>query len=845
MRLYKALFVLSLLTILLFNISTVFANELLQARIFIDEKPQWKTIKELHLDMVWAADNYIEIITNQAELQKLGELGFRSEIVHPDIVSFYQSRLDISRDMGGYKTLDEINDYLDTIIANHRDIVSDKISIGQTIEGRDIWAVKISDNPDIDEDEPEVLYTAAIHAREVITPEVLFFFMDELTDKYGFWPDETEIVNSRELWFIMVANPDGYFHNEAIAPNGGGMWRKNRRNNGDGTYGVDLNRNFGYEWGRDDIGSSPYTDDQTYRGTAPFSEPETQALRDFISSRQFIITVYYHSYSNLILYPWGYDYLLTPDNDIFVFLGDSINAFNGYTPGPVWSLYIVNGGSDDWGYGEQVTKNKNLSITPEVGSYDDGFWPPLYRIEELVTENLAPNKFLAMIAGTVYSIRPPNKPVLFVADTVDSYNYNVYWSLDDTLNPAVNYELIELQNLSRVIDSANNFDNWTNNEFLINSFAWHSPSSCFYSGSGDGLFRYFQSKEGFYVNAGDSLKFWTNYNIETDWDYAYVEISTDGLNYITIPGNITTDYNPYGNNRGNGITGTSGNWVEGLFDLSAFEDQFIYIRFTYMTDGYVAWDGIYIDDIFPVDVFEIESVISSAITDTVYNFTGKPVGEYYYKVRAEDADSQWSSYSNTKMTYAMDFFVCIDSDNDGYGDPGHPENDCLEDNCPTIFNPDQLDSDNDGLGDICDACENDPDNDIDNDSICGDVDNCPSTPNTLQEDSDSDGVGDVCDNCPEVYNPDQIDTDLDGEGDICECCQGIRGNIDNDAEQNINIADLVYLVDFMFSSPPGPAPPCPEEADVNNFDNLDIADLVYMVDYMFNTPTGPQPEDCF
>ena len=144
-----------------------------------------------------------------------------------------------------------------------------------------MWAVKISDNPNVNEDEPEVLFNSAIHAREVITPEVLLHAMDHLTDNYGVLPEITDLVDNREMWFVVVVNPDGYFHNQVIEPNGGGMWRKNRRQIVASIYGVDLNRNYGYEWGYDDLGSSSSPTAETYRGNGPFSEPESQNMKQF------------------------------------------------------------------------------------------------------------------------------------------------------------------------------------------------------------------------------------------------------------------------------------------------------------------------------------------------------------------------------------------------------------------------------------------------------------------------------------------------------------------------------------------------------------------------------------
>ncbi len=371
---------------------------IMQVRVTYQNATQLHNLQAAGFDMAHPRKDHVDLFLNRTDLTQLESMGLQYQVIHTDVTSFYRSRLPVLTEMGGYKTLSEIYDYLDAMIADHGDIMTDKISIGQTIEGRDIWAVKISDNPDVDEDEPELLFTAVTHAREVITPEVLFYTMDYLTNNYGSLAEVDAIVDNREVWFVMVVNPDGYYYNEVIAPDGGGMWRKNRRDNLDGTFGVDLNRNFGYMWGYDDIGSSPDTYRETYRGTGPFSEPEPQTMRNFIISHDFSIIVYYHSYSNLILWPWWYDYLLCDDDAIFRELGDSMAFYNGYEPSPAWDMYLANGVSLDWAYGEQEVKNKNFEFCIEVGGNSDGFWPKPSRIPQLVSENLPVNLFLCRAA---------------------------------------------------------------------------------------------------------------------------------------------------------------------------------------------------------------------------------------------------------------------------------------------------------------------------------------------------------------------------------------------------------------------------------------------------------------
>ncbi|MCX6829455.1 MAG: M14 family zinc carboxypeptidase [candidate division Zixibacteria bacterium] len=642
-------------------------SQFMQVRIMIDSKEQFIQIQQMPLEIIQTGDRYIEIVTDPAGVSRLQYLGFRTVTIHDDLTEFYRNRLG-AKGMGAYKTLSQLETELFFMNYGYPNIVSPMISIGKTLENRDIWAVKISDNPNIDEDEPEILYVGATHAREVITSEVILYFMNYLTQNYGTDPEVTYLVDNREMWFILVANPDGYSYNDINSPGGGGMWRKNRRDNGDGSVGVDLNRNFGYMWGYDDAGSSPQGSNETYRGQGPFSELETQALRDFITAHDFPITMYYHSHANLILWPWGYaNNLYTPDENIFSAIGEKISFYNGYFPGPAWMLYLTNGTSDDWGYGEQTTKNKNFAFTVEVGTYDDGFWPPPGRIPILTEENLQPNILLANLVGNVYSILPPDPPLLTAPDSIPTGSgYNVDWMLHDTLNPAVNYELTEMQNRRIISDSANSFANWTNKDFVLANDNYHSPGKSFFSGSPSTVNRYIETAIPYTVQPDDSLKFWTSYSISENWDFAFVEISTDGLIYTTIPGNVTTDNNSYGHNRGYGITGYSAGWVEAKFDLSAYVGQSIYIRISYKVySTYYAWEGIYVDDIRPVVKFGTTTVLSSSLTDTSYSIASRPDGLYYYRVRANDADGQWGRYSVIDNVTVGNPYICGDANGSG------------------------------------------------------------------------------------------------------------------------------------------------------------------------------------
>ncbi|MDZ7268593.1 MAG: M14 family zinc carboxypeptidase [candidate division KSB1 bacterium] len=339
-----------------------------------------------------------ELIATPTELVELARLGIAYEVKIVDLEAH-------ARALRATGYLEHFFDYERTLVelqlvqASHPDLVQ-VLDIGdswektQNLADRDLWAVKISDNVQRDEDEPEVLIMGLHHAREIITPAIVLDYLNLLLSGYGRDPYLTYLVNNRQIWLIPIVNPDGleYVFHEDL------WWRKNRRRNDDGSFGIDLNRNYGYNWGYDNIGSSPNPRSNTYRGTAPFSEPETAAIRDFVLTRRFRLSFSYHSYGRFMIYPWGYTAVKTPDHSTFVALADSLVAYNSYLPGLGIETvgYFVNGDSDDWLYGEQSLKTKILAFTPEVGTQ---FHPDTSEIEQLIRENRGPNLFITYAAG--------------------------------------------------------------------------------------------------------------------------------------------------------------------------------------------------------------------------------------------------------------------------------------------------------------------------------------------------------------------------------------------------------------------------------------------------------------
>lgn len=364
---------------------------------------------------------YLELDRSVLGLLEQNDINFMVEL--KDMSSFYSRRLasvDIQElvtdvtvpdnfefgSMGGFPIFSEITDALDKMYALYPNLITAKSSIGQSIEGRDLWVVRIGIGSVAEN--PEVLYTALHHAREPAGATTLIYFMWWLLENYQTDPLAAYLIDNRDLYFIPVVNPDGYELNYEINKSGGGMWRKNARRINGYVTGVDLNRNYGsYEfWNSPNGGSSLDPNSQTYRGDAPFSEPETAALRDFINTRQFVTALNFHTYSNLLVYPYGWNGKVTDENHIFRRWGELMTHSNKYVYGTDMETvgYNTRGNSDDWMYGVIDTKPKIYTMTPEVGSLSDGFWPNSMRIIPLAKENVWMNQFIALVSGDYTSL---------------------------------------------------------------------------------------------------------------------------------------------------------------------------------------------------------------------------------------------------------------------------------------------------------------------------------------------------------------------------------------------------------------------------------------------------------
>jgi len=281
----------------------------------------------------------------------------------------------------GYHNFAEMTAELRQAAADHPNLVR-LSSIGKSYEGRDLWLLKISNNPAVDQAKPEVIFTCNQHAREHLTVEMCLHLIQRYTDGYATNPAIKALVDSREIWVVTSVNPDGAEYDIASGSFRG--WRKTRQPNSGGT-GTDPNRNWGYKWGCCG-GSSGSGSSDTYRGTAAFSAPETARVRDFVNSRvvggvqQIKSNIDFHTFSELILWPYGYTTadtapgLNADEANAFATLGRQMAARNGYTPEQASDLYITDGSVDDWMWGQHKIWSYTFEMYPRSGGLNS-FYP--------------------------------------------------------------------------------------------------------------------------------------------------------------------------------------------------------------------------------------------------------------------------------------------------------------------------------------------------------------------------------------------------------------------------------------------------------------------------------------
>jgi hypothetical protein len=405
----------------------------------------------------------IEIVTTSAKAAKLRASGVEAEIkrnARGETATQFDAR--VQRDDGSYDVYRPYFDdtYVGTdaqgakrqtlyeemvqLARDHPRIVK-TVTIGRSLNGKPILALKVTRNAPSRRDgsRPAVLYSAAQHAREWITPEMIRRLAHTVVESYGQDTETgrqwTPLVDDHELWFVVVSNPDGYDY--TFTP-GNRLWRKNLRdNNGDGQItdgdGVDPNRNFANKWGYDNEGSSPDPSDETFRGSGPNSEPETRAMDGLLRRIRFAFQVNYHSAAELLLYPFGFQ-VETPTSDDPIYRAlsgtderpaidgvEGSGAPNDYDPDLGAELYTTNGETTDHAHVRYGT----LAWTPEMDEADPArggggsvfeFQDSEGDVQDAYTKNVPFALDVAASAGD------PTEPVSHLGNTTPDFEPQVF-----------------------------------------------------------------------------------------------------------------------------------------------------------------------------------------------------------------------------------------------------------------------------------------------------------------------------------------------------------------------------------------------------------------------------------
>jgi carboxypeptidase T len=352
---------------------------------------------------VIAEDLAIEIVNAEDVVAVGTKAELDAQLKAGRVLSHYEiplETLDFPSEDEKFQNYDEMTKALKTI-AQLAPGLTTLTSIGKTVEGRDIWMLSVGLFRN-DRSVPAVLFVGGHHAREHISMETPFFIAQELISKYAANdPYVVSLLDTRTAHFIPMLNGDGTEHD--ISTGSYKMWRKNRTRNSDGSYGVDLNRNYDHQFGT--VGSSSNPRSEVYHGQKGFSEPETRAIRDFlISNSNVSIVQSYHTFSELILYPWGYTntpIANAPDFKLHKTMADEMAKWNGYTVQQSSELYLTSGDTCDWAYGALGVVCFTFELDPK-SQWDGGFYPGQDMIEVVFRKNWQPALYLLENAASPY-----------------------------------------------------------------------------------------------------------------------------------------------------------------------------------------------------------------------------------------------------------------------------------------------------------------------------------------------------------------------------------------------------------------------------------------------------------
>ena len=339
----------------------------------------------LGLDVWEVRPDFVVLQADEFQLGRLEAMGFAVEQLQT--TETHLSTFATAAAVSGYHSVATLEQDLRRLAEEHPEI-AELHEIGRSVEGRPLWALRIGERRG---SARRVAFLGCHHAREWISVEVPFRLAEHLLENSSSDPVQGWLQQG-EVWVAPMVNPDGHEHTRTQNR----LWRKNRRRNPGGSIGVDPNRNYGYMWGTLDIStSSRIPSDETYIGPRAFSEPEVRAVRDLVARERFGGVLSYHSYSQLILFPWGYT--VEPIEDeadhsemrgLAEQMERLIREVHGetYTAQQASQLYLTAGDTSDWTYGVYGIPSITIELRP-ASALDGGFILPADQIEPCWQEN--------------------------------------------------------------------------------------------------------------------------------------------------------------------------------------------------------------------------------------------------------------------------------------------------------------------------------------------------------------------------------------------------------------------------------------------------------------------------
>jgi murein tripeptide amidase MpaA len=362
--------ILIIVSFVCFVLGTVDAQHSLDKQIIrIDQFQENKTdLLGMNLDLLMEKNGSIYLVASPDDLIALNAKNISYDIeaytAHPQKNDSLTIQSGVNGDFHSYFELER--DLME--LADAYPHLAQVVDLGDSLEQRNIYALRISDNVGMSENEASVIFLGCHHAREWISVEVSYLLGKYLVENYNTDAEVRRLVDNCDIWIVPLVNPDGLEYTIHFFR----YWRKNMRDNRDGTYGVDLNRNYGFNWGWDDLGSSPDSASDVYRGPSPFSEPETQAVRDLFAQVNFQALVSYHSYSQVILYPWGYTEEASDQEALLSQIGKEMSRLmqpvnERYYPVERAGdgFYLTNGDTTDWSFGVYGIPSYTIELPPQ------------------------------------------------------------------------------------------------------------------------------------------------------------------------------------------------------------------------------------------------------------------------------------------------------------------------------------------------------------------------------------------------------------------------------------------------------------------------------------------------